>query len=116
MLQERTVRRLGGQKEQAVDVRLIAATNIDPAKAVQQGKLRDDLYYRINVIGICVPPLRERAEDIPLLVQTFIAEFNARNGKSVRALDAGGDRGCCSDTRGPATSASSATSSSAPSF
>ena len=86
VLQERTIRRLGGQKEQAVDVRLIAATNVDPAKAVQQGKLRDDLYYRINVIGICVPPLRERAEDIPLLVETFIAEFNARNGKAVRAL------------------------------
>jgi DNA-binding NtrC family response regulator len=86
VLQERTVRRLGGQKEQPVDVRLIAATNIDPAKAVQQGKLRDDLYYRINVIGIGVPPLRDRTEDIPLLVQTFIAEFNARNGKTVRAL------------------------------
>jgi DNA-binding NtrC family response regulator len=86
VLQERTIRRLGGQKEQAVDVRLIAATNIDPAKAVQQGKLRDDLYYRINVIGIGVPPLRERPEDIPLLVHTFIAEFNARNGKAVRAL------------------------------
>jgi len=86
VLQERTVRRLGGQKELAVDVRLIAATNIDPAKAVQQGKLRDDLYYRINVIGIGVPPLRERVEDIPLLVQTFITEFNARNGRAVRAL------------------------------
>ena len=86
VLQERTIRRLGGQKEQAVDVRLIAATNVDPAKAVQQGKLREDLYYRINVIGICVPPLRDRAEDIPLLVETFITEFNARNGKAVRAL------------------------------
>ena len=86
VLQERTVRRLGGQKEQAVDVRLVAATNVDPAKAVQQGKLREDLYYRINVIGICVPPLRDRLEDIPLLVETFIAEFNARNGKSVKAL------------------------------
>ena len=85
VLQERTIRRLGGQKEQAVDVRLIAATNVDPAKAVQQGKLREDLYYRINVIGICVPPLRDRVEDIPLLVQTFITEFNERNGKSVRA-------------------------------
>lgn len=86
VLQERTVRRLGGQKEQPVDVRLIAATNVDPAKAVQQGKLREDLYYRINVIAICVPPLRDRAEDIPLLVQTFISEFNARNGKAVRAI------------------------------
>ena len=86
VLQERTIRRLGGQKEQAVDVRLIAATNVDPAKAVQQGKLREDLYYRINVIGICVPPLRDRTEDIPLLVETFISEFNARNDKSVKAL------------------------------
>ena len=86
VLQERTIRRLGGQKELAVDVRLIAATNVDPAKAVQQGKLREDLYYRINVIGICVPPLRERVEDIPLLVESFISEFNERNDKSVRAL------------------------------
>ena len=86
VLQERTVRRLGGQREQLVDVRLVAATNIDPAKAVQQGKLREDLYYRINVIGICVPPLRDRAEDIPLLVQTFIHEFNERNGRAVRGV------------------------------
>ncbi len=87
VLQERTVRRLGGQKEQAVDVRLIAATNVDPARAVQQGRLRDDLYYRINVIGICVPPLRERTEDIPLLVESFVSEFNERNGKAVRAVE-----------------------------
>ena len=86
VLQERTIRRLGGQKEQSVDVRLIAATNVDPAKAVQQGRLREDLYYRINVIGICVPPLRDRAEDIPLLVETFISEFNERNDKAVKAL------------------------------
>ncbi|MCM3881117.1 MAG: sigma-54 dependent transcriptional regulator [Vicinamibacterales bacterium] len=92
VLQERTLRRLGGQKEQAVDVRLIAATNLDPAKAVQEGKLRADLYYRINVIGISVPPLRERTEDIPLLVQTFIAEFNARNGRSVRAASPAASR------------------------
>jgi len=85
VLQERTLRRLGGQKEQSIDVRLIAATNIDPARAVQEGKLRADLYYRINVIGIAVPPLRERLEDIPLLVQTFITEFGELNGKAVRA-------------------------------
>jgi DNA-binding NtrC family response regulator len=85
VLQERTIRRLGGQKEQPLDVRLVAATNVDPARAVQQGRLRQDLYYRINVFGIPVPPLRERAEDIPLLVQAFIMEFNAANGKTVRA-------------------------------
>ena len=86
VLQERTVRRLGGQREQAVDVRLIAATNIEPTKAVQQGKLREDLYYRINVIGIAVPPLRDRPEDIPLLVESFVEEFNERNGRTIRAL------------------------------
>jgi DNA-binding NtrC family response regulator len=85
VLQERTVRRLGGQKEQPVDVRLVAATNVNPAKAVEQGRLRADLYYRVNVIGVSVPPLRERTEDIPLLVQAFITEFNALNGKAVRA-------------------------------
>jgi DNA-binding NtrC family response regulator len=53
---------------------------------VQEGRLRADLYYRINVIGISVPPLRDRLEDLPLLVQTFITEFNARNGKAVRAV------------------------------
>jgi DNA-binding NtrC family response regulator len=87
VLQERSVRRLGGQKEQPVDVRLIAATNVDPAKAVEDNKLREDLYYRINVISICVPPLRTRTEDIPLLAQTFISEFNKRHSKAVRALD-----------------------------
>jgi transcriptional regulator with PAS, ATPase and Fis domain len=85
-LQERKIRRVGGQREQPVDVRLIAATNRDPAKAVEEGRLRDDLYYRLNVIGISVPPLRDRKEDIPLLVQTFITEFNAREGKTVRAV------------------------------
>jgi DNA-binding NtrC family response regulator len=85
-LQERTFRRVGGQKEESVDVRLIAATNLDPVKAVEQGRLREDLYYRLNVIAIGVPPLRERTEDIPLLVQTFIAEFSTQNNKPVHAL------------------------------
>jgi len=87
VLQERAVRRLGGQKEQAVDVRVIAATNIDPSTAIEQNKIREDLYYRINVISICVPPLRDRAEDIPLLVQAFISEFNVRYNKAVKAAD-----------------------------
>ena len=87
VLQERTFRRLGGRQEQTVDVRVIAATNGDPTEAVRDGKLREDLYYRLNVFTVELPPLRERREDIPLLVQAFLNEFNARNGKSVRAVD-----------------------------
>jgi DNA-binding NtrC family response regulator len=87
VLQERTFRRLGGRQEQTVDVRVIAATNANPAEAVQKGRLREDLYYRLNVFAIELPPLRERREDIPLLVQAFIQEFNARDGKDVKAVD-----------------------------
>jgi DNA-binding NtrC family response regulator len=87
VLQERTFRRLGGRQEQTVDVRVIAATNRDPAEAVRDGKLREDLYYRLNVFTIDLPPLRDRRADIPLLVQTFLNEFNTRNNKSVRAVD-----------------------------
>jgi DNA-binding NtrC family response regulator len=87
VLQERTFRRLGGRQEQSVDVRVIAATNRDPAEAVRDGKLREDLYYRLNVFTVDLPPLRERRADIPLFVQTFLNEFNTRNNKSVRAVD-----------------------------
>src|ERR671926_1969179 len=87
VLQERTFRRLGGRQEQAVDVRIIAATNVNPMEAVKKGKLREDLYYRLNVFAIELPPLRDRREDIPLLVQRFLNEFNALNSKSVRAVD-----------------------------
>jgi DNA-binding NtrC family response regulator len=87
VLQERTFRRLGGRQEQTVDVRVIAATNRDPTEAVRDGKLREDLYYRLNVFTIDLPPLRDRRADIPLLVQTFLNEFNTRNNKSVRAVD-----------------------------
>src|SRR5215510_9903878 len=87
VLQERKFRRLGGRTEQSVDVRVIAATNIDPLEAVQAGKLREDLYYRLNVFAFRLPPLRERKEDLPLLVQAFISEFNARNQKSVAGVD-----------------------------
>ena len=87
VLQERTFRRLGGRQEQAVDVRVIAATNQDPAEATQKGKLREDLYYRLNVFAIHLPPLRDRREDMPLLIQAFINEFNTRNNKSVAAVD-----------------------------
>jgi DNA-binding NtrC family response regulator len=87
VLQERSFRRLGGRTEQTVDVRVIAATNVDPATAVQQGKLREDLYYRLNVFSLRLPTLRERKEDLPLLVQAFIAEFNARNQKAIAGVD-----------------------------
>jgi DNA-binding NtrC family response regulator len=87
VLQERTFRRLGGRNEQSVDVRVIAATNIDPAEAVQKGKLREDLYYRLNVFALRLPPLRERKDDLPLLIQAFITEFNSRNQKSIAGVD-----------------------------
>src|SRR5262249_25331077 len=80
-------RRLGGRIEQSVDVRVIAATNVDPLEAVQTGKLREDLYYRLNVFAFGVPPLRDRKEDLPLLIQAFINEFNARNQKSIAGVD-----------------------------
>ena len=87
VLQERKFRRLGGRTEQSVDVRVIAATNVDPAEAVAKGKLREDLYYRLNVFAFGLPTLRERKEDLPLLVQAFINEFNARNQKSIAGVD-----------------------------
>jgi DNA-binding NtrC family response regulator len=87
VLQERRFRRLGGRTEQSVDVRMIAATNVDPVEAVKQGKLREDLFYRLNVFAFRLPPLRERKEDLPLLVQAFINEFNQRNQKSVIGVD-----------------------------
>ena len=87
VLQERTFRRLGGRQEQSVDVRVIAATNVDPLEASRNGKLREDLFYRLNVFNIDLPPLRQRKDDIPLLVQTFLNEFNRSNNKSVRGVD-----------------------------
>jgi DNA-binding NtrC family response regulator len=87
VLQERTFRRLGGRQEISVDVRVIAATNVIPQDAVNNGKLREDLFYRLNVFALDLPPLRERREDIPLLVQSFLNEFNRTNGKAVRGVD-----------------------------
>ena len=86
VLQERRFRRLGGRVEQPVDVRVIAATNVDPTDAVAKGKLREDLYYRLNVFAISLPPLRDRREDLALLVQAFLNEFNERNNRSVLAV------------------------------
>jgi len=87
VLQERRFRRLGGRNEQSVDVRVVAATNVNPSEAVRTQKLREDLYYRLNVFSIELPPLRQRKADLPLLIQSFLTEFNQRNGKTVSALD-----------------------------
>jgi len=87
VLQERKFRRLGGRDEQAVDVRVLAATNSQPQEAVKSGALREDLFYRLNVFTIELPPLRERLDDVPLLVQAFLEEFNARNNKAVRVVE-----------------------------
>jgi DNA-binding NtrC family response regulator len=89
VLQEGGLRRLGGAAEIRVDVRVVAATNQDPERAVREGRLREDLYYRLNVFGIALPPLRERLEDLPELVRTFLEEFNPRHQRAVRGLDDG---------------------------
>ena len=88
VLQERKFRRLGGRIEQEVDVRVLAATNIDPISAIREGRLREDLYYRLNVFTISLPPLRDRKDDLTLLIQAFVDEFNARDNRSVKAVSA----------------------------
>ena len=89
-LQDGTLRRLGGKAELQVDVRVVAATNKKPLTAVEDGRFREDLYYRLNVLSIAMPPLRHRAEDIPVLVDAFIQEFNAKYDRAVTGVsDAG---------------------------
>jgi two-component system, NtrC family, response regulator PilR len=80
-LQERKVRRVGGADEIPVDVRIIAATNQDLKKRIQEGKFREELYYRLNVISIDMPPLRRRVEDIPLLISHFLQKYCDKMGK-----------------------------------
>jgi DNA-binding NtrC family response regulator len=88
VLQERRFYRVGGTEEVAVDVRVIAATNSNLAEEVQQGRFRDDLYYRLNVIEIRLPPLRERREDIPLLAEHFVQQISSELGRDISGLSA----------------------------
>ncbi len=83
VLQEREIERVGGIRRIKIDVRVLAATNADPKRAVQSGALREDLYYRLNVVQINAPPLRERREDIPLLVEHFLRKYSQEFHKRI---------------------------------
>jgi len=86
VLQERKFRRVGGLEEMQADIRVIAATNQDLAKLVADGRFREDLFYRINVIGIHMPPLRDRREDIPLLAEHFLGKYREQMGKAISGV------------------------------
>jgi DNA-binding NtrC family response regulator len=86
VLEDRKLRRLGSKVETTVDVRVLAATNKVPEEAVARGELRNDLYYRLNVFNIHMPPLREHKEDIPDLVQSLLAEMNTKHGRQVATV------------------------------
>ncbi|MDI3547487.1 MAG: two-component system, NtrC family, response regulator AtoC [Halanaerobiales bacterium] len=86
VLQEHEFQRLGGEETIRVNVRVLAATNIDIQQAIERGKFREDLYYRLNVVRINMPPLRERPEDIPLLTNEFIKEYNQKHNKEINGV------------------------------
>jgi DNA-binding NtrC family response regulator len=86
VLQQREFERIGGSKTIKVDVRIVAATNADLEKLVEEGKFREDLYYRLHVIQIMLPPLRQRPEDVPLLVEGFLEKFNRENDRRITAV------------------------------
>jgi two-component system response regulator PilR (NtrC family) len=86
VMQEREFMRLGGVETIKVDVRVVAATNVDLRRAVEEGRFREDLYYRLNVIAIQLPPLRHRKEDIPALVAHFVDKYSRENGKAVEGV------------------------------
>lgn len=85
-IQERKIRRVGGTEEIPVDVRIIAATNLDLKRRIDEGKFREELFYRLNVISFEMPPLRKRVEDIPLLVQHFLQKYCQQMGKKMKRL------------------------------
>jgi DNA-binding NtrC family response regulator len=87
VLQERKFERVGGEETIETDVRIITATNRDLKAEIEKGVFREDLYFRLNVVNIRVPPLRERKEDIPLLINAFLGEFSRENGKQIDGFD-----------------------------
>lgn len=87
VIEDGVIRRVGSIKTKVVDVRIVAASNIEPRKLVEQKTLREDLYYRLNVIYFRIPPLRERKEDIPMLVEHFINTCNSKMNKSIKGVD-----------------------------
>jgi two-component system, NtrC family, response regulator AtoC len=87
VLEDRVVRRLGGAKSIPVDFRLISSTNRGPEQAVKDGQLRQDLYFRINTVTIAVPPLRERREDVPMLVRAFLERYRAKHQRTIDAIE-----------------------------
>lgn len=86
VLQEKTVRRVGGTTDKKVDVRIIATVNEDPIEAVAENRLRKDLYYRLSVVSLFIPPLRERKEDVPLLANEFLNKYNAMFRMNIRRI------------------------------
>ena len=88
VLEERTIRRVGGSEELRTDVRLLSATNRDPREAIREGKLREDLYYRLNVFPLRLPALKERPEDIPFLVEHFRRQIEADEKRGIERWDA----------------------------
>ncbi len=87
VIEERRLRRIGGTTEIELDVRVLAASNKDILQAVREGKLREDLFYRLNVFTIKLPPLRERLEDVPILASQFVLHYAALNNKMVAGID-----------------------------
>jgi DNA-binding NtrC family response regulator len=87
VLQEKKFERVGGEETLEVDVRIVAATNKDLKTETEQGRFRDDLYFRLNVVNIHVPPLRERKDDLPLLLNAFLSEFSRENGKQIEGFN-----------------------------
>lgn len=87
VLEEKKIMKLGSNKEVPINIRVISSINEMPAEAIRKGRLREDLFYRLSVVQILIPPLRDRAEDIPYLVRHFVEKYNARFGKNVLGVD-----------------------------